>query len=194
MTLARRLVARLVPEGGDTCSRASAGFSRPSVVIVHRLALRPRCRRPGQRPLSFHGRESGHQRTFQEGGHPEVLRTPGYPLFLAACGSDWTLGMARLRLCRCSSTFCLSTSPIDWPPGSLIRRLRCWRRRFRPSAFRRCWPAYESCPTLILAHYHSDSRDVGVHLREGKWWLPMPPRFSLGATYVRPVGFISCLS
>lgn len=130
--------------------------------------------------------------TFQRGGHPEILRTPGYPLFLAACGLTGPLGYGVAQIVQVL---------LDVLLVYLTYRLAA--RLINPTAalLAAALQAVSVPAMLASVHILSDGLFALVitatvvmlvrHLREEKSWLLVASAvLTAGATYVRPVGFI----
>jgi 4-amino-4-deoxy-L-arabinose transferase-like glycosyltransferase len=130
--------------------------------------------------------------TFQEGGHPEVLRTPGYPLFLAACGVTGPLGygpaqavQVLLDILLVYLTYRLAARLINPTAALLAAALQAVSV---PAMLASVRILSDGLFSLIIT---ATVVMLVCHLREGKWWLPMATAvLTAGATYVRPVGFI----
>jgi 4-amino-4-deoxy-L-arabinose transferase-like glycosyltransferase len=130
--------------------------------------------------------------TFQTGGRPEILRTPGYPLFLAACGLTGPLGYGVAQIVQVL---------LDVLLVYLTYRLAA--RLVNPTAALLAAGLQAVSVPAMLASVHilSDGLFSLIitatvvmlvrHLRQEKWWpLVASAVLTAGATYVRPVGFI----
>jgi hypothetical protein len=106
-------------------------------------------------------------------GRPEINRTPGYPLFLLACGLNGPPGMVLLRSFRCSSTCFWYFSRIDSRLNSLVR----------PQPF--------MSDDLFAVIITLTIMTSVCYFREKTWCLlAVSAVLTAIATYVRPVGLM----
>jgi len=130
--------------------------------------------------------------TFQRDGRPEIFRTPGYPLFLAACGVTGPLGYGIAQIVQVLFDVLL-----------VYLTYRLAARLINPTAalLAAALQAVSVPAMLASVHILSDGLFSLIitatvvmlvrHLREKKWWLLVASAvLSAGAAYVRPVGFI----
>jgi len=130
--------------------------------------------------------------TFQRGGHPELLRTPGYPLFLAACGVTGPLGygpaqvvQVLLDILLVYLTYRLAARLINPTAALLAAALQAVSV---PAMLASVQILSDGLFSLIIT---AAVLMLACHLRDKRWWLPVASAaLTAGATYVRPVGFI----
>ncbi|HXN46283.1 MAG TPA: glycosyltransferase family 39 protein [Bryobacteraceae bacterium] len=129
---------------------------------------------------------------FQQGGRPELLRTPGYPLFLAVCGVTGPLGYGTAQVVQLLLdvllvyiTYRLASRLIN-PTAALLAA--AFQAVSVPAMLGSVRILSDGLFSLVVT---AIILILVCHLRDARWWLPVAAAtLTAGATYVRPVGFI----
>ena len=118
------------------------------------------------------------QHTFETNGHPEIRRTPGYPLFLAVCGLTGPLGYGIAQLMGMLLdvllvylTYLLGARLVNATAG--------------------LWAAAPQALSAVAIGSRVRILLLARHFSDGKWWpVGLAAALTAAAIYVRPVGTI----